>query len=435
MKRLLLTLITISAALTAAMAAAPTPQEILFKARAAMVLYDFDEAETHYKAYQNALKKKRLPADTVALREEQSISRLQDALQNVEDIIVFDSIAIGKVPEVWPATVYEEDSTAFIPSSFGSQADWQRVIEIIELPQSAGSLRLASTLPFIEIPEEVDGPVFLSADSITAMWSAPGARGINVLYEGTRLSDGSWHIEQVPDIPAPAYSPFLIDDGMTLYYTTDAYPTLGGRDVMMATRDAITEPWRQPANPGMPLNSIYDEVLYVTDATDSIGWIVTMRNFPDTFEPTVYVLKLNDMRTNLDPDSVDIQSRAFIRNIEDTWPEGFDAGEWQLRVEEARSIKNQVPVVDNSPILPDGRTLKECLKDGSAEQKRAIESLLDNFAEMRRAEKNLDTMRMKFGQGDTSNKKAIIDAEIDIDYKRAKLQQQYNKLLKNLGYK
>ena len=267
------------------------------------------------------------------------------------------------------------------------------------------------------------------------MWSAPGARGINVLYEGTRLSDGSWHIEQVPDIPAPAYSPFLIDDGMTLYYTTDAYPTLGGRDVMMATRDAITEPWRQPANPGMPLNSIYDEVLYVTDATDSIGWIVTMRNFPDTFEPTVYVLKLNDMRTNLDPDSVDIQSRAFIRNIEDTWPEGFDAGEWQLRVEEARSIKNQVPVVDNSPILPDGRTLKECLKDGSAEQKRAIESLLDNFAEMRRAEKNLDTMRMKFGQGDTSNKKAIIDAEIDIDYKRAKLQQQYNKLLKNLGYK
>lgn len=75
------------------------------------------------------------------------------------------------------------------------------------------------------------------------------------------------------------------------------------------------------------------------------------------------------------------------------------------------------------------------LKDGSAEQKRAIESLLDNFAEMRRAEKNLDTMRMKFGQGDTSNKKAIIDAEIDIDYKRAKLQQQYNKLLKNLGYK
>lgn len=130
---------------------------------------------------------------------------------------------------------------------------------------------------------------------------------------------------------------------MTLYYTTDAYPTLGGRDVMMATRDAITEPWRQPANPGMPLNSIYDEVLYVTDATDSIGWIRTMRNFPDTFEPTVYVLKLNDMRTNLDPDSVDIQSRAFIRNIEDTWPEGFDAGEWQLRVEEARSIKNQVP--------------------------------------------------------------------------------------------
>ena len=66
MKRLLLTLITISAALTAAIAAAPTPQEILFKARAAMVLYDFDEAETHYKAYQNALKKKRLPADTVA---------------------------------------------------------------------------------------------------------------------------------------------------------------------------------------------------------------------------------------------------------------------------------------------------------------------------------------------------------------------------------
>lgn len=406
-------------------ASANTPAQLRQQAEEALTRYDFDRASSAFNAYQTALKKNKMSVDSSALSAARSIPRLRQALENVENLVIFDSL------QVLPAISAVDDSVAV--EEIEPTVEWGKIVEAIGLPASAGRLVLPEDLSFITNPDEVDGPVFVSADGITALWSAPGQKGKNMLYEATRLTDGNWDVQPVTDIPTPAYSPFLLDDGMTLYYITDAYPSLGGRDVMMSIRDDITEPWREPANLGMPVNSPADELLYAVDATDSIGWFVTMRSG----EPMVYTFKVNDMRMNLSPDEENLPDRARISAIGDTWPEDFDRSEWLDRVAQARDFKPAQAVEENGEKLPDGRTLGELRENADGKSIALIDEYETQLSALQKAENHLEQLREEFGHGNRSEemRKAIIDAESNVDLLRAKLQVRKNKILKSFGYK
>lgn len=404
---------------------ANTPAQLRQQAKDAMTRYDFDRASSAFNAYQNALKKNKMSVDSAALSASRSIPRLRQALENVEDIVIFDSL------EVLSAINVVDDSVTVVNAE--PMVEWGKIIEAVGLPVSAGQLLLSDGLPFIENPDYVDGPVFVSADGITAFWSALGPKGKNMLYEATRMTSGEWDVQPVTDIPAPAYSPFLLDDGMTLYYTTNAYHSLGGRDVMMSIRDDVTEQWREPANLGMPVNSPADELLYVVDAADSIGWFVTMR----TGNPVVYTFKVNDMRMNLSPDKEDLPDRARISAIEDTWPEDFDRSEWLERVEEARDFTPAEAVEERVDKLPDGRTFVELCETAHGNSVVLIEEYESQLSKLQKAENDLKQLREDFEYGNRSEemRKAVIDAETNVDLQRARLMAKKNKILKSLGYK
>lgn len=434
MKRLAIIISIISAGVLS-VALADTPAQLLRQAEEALNAYRFDRATSQFNAYQAALKKAKLPVDSAALSAARSIPRLRQALEAVENLTIFDSLAVEMSPKVFDDSVavdYDDaDNVAMPPSE--PRIEWEKIAQTVQLPASVGKLMLPGEAAFIENPDEVDGLVFLSADGVTALWSAPGSRGRNLLYEATRLVDGSWDVHPVTDIPSPAYSPFLLEDGMTLYYTTDAYPSLGGRDVMMSIRDDITEPWREPANLGMPVNSPADELLYVVDAVDSIGWFVTMR----TGQPVVYTFKVNDMRENLATDDDNLSDRARISEIATTWPEDFDRKVWLDRVSEARQFSPTMPKDCNGEILPDGRTLGEVYESADASVRTAIDEYEAKQEDLRQAEAALAELRESFGHGDRSAamRTAITDAETNVDLLRARILSRRNKLLKNLGYK
>jgi len=91
----------------------------------------------------------------------------------------------------------------------------------------------------------------------------PGGYGGMDLYVSRRLNSGYWskslNLGPVINGPGNEDSPYLSDDGKTLYYASDAPPGMGGYDLFKSTmgKDFV---WSAPENMGYPINTADDDV-------------------------------------------------------------------------------------------------------------------------------------------------------------------------------
>ena len=129
---------------------------------------------------------------------------------------------------------------------------------------------------------------------------------------------------QITELDQPmADYPFLMPDGITLYYSAEGEGTLGGRDIFRTTYDADGSKFYEAQNMGLPFNSSANEYLMVISDFDNIGWLVSDRYQPEdkvciyTFEPT-------SQRQTFDEDTDEdvLKSFAKIEKIKDTWQFG-----------------------------------------------------------------------------------------------------------------
>lgn len=432
MKKIFIISIYLLGCLTAWGATPETAATLLRKARKSMQDYDFATAATRYNAYQASLKKAGQPADSLAREENSAIPRLKNALERVEDLVIFDSINIPLITLGPADTLSIENYRSKI-----NENRYTALINSMPIPYNSGRFCNASDVDFIQNSEAIDGPVFINADGNTALWSAPGPRELNVLYEGTRLADGTWQTDIVADIPAPAYAPFLLDDGLTLYYISDNHQTLGGRDVMMSTRDGIAGAWRQPQNIGMPYNSPFDELLFAIDTNDSIGWLASTRNFLDGDSATIYFFVPSDTRHNLNGEEADLISRARINAIADTWPDGFSP---EVKKNIIRNIPLNTPSstpADFHLYLPDGNLITRYSDLKNEKARKAMMEYLTVKEKVSRAEIKLKGMYDEYGSHSTDNnmEQSIRQAEEQLDYLRADAERKLNRVYKYLGFK
>lgn len=185
-----------------------------------------------------------------------------------------------------------------------------------KLPQSAGTLSDGSVLA---IPNPDVDYVFTNEGGDYRLWSEPDSVGVMTLMESSRLTDGTWSAPQpLPDLNDDGRSavyPFMMADGITLYYTLHDPEGLGGYDIMVATRDASDGTFLQPQNLGMPYNSPSDDYLLAMDEQNGVGWFATRRTEQeDNDMVTIYLFKQNDLRRNYDPDDEEIVDRALLRD-------------------------------------------------------------------------------------------------------------------------
>ncbi len=269
----------------------PTVEESLEAGREAFLKYDFEEAAKHYAAARKKAKKKIPPQ---LEEQERELMKAENFLERVEQLVILDSIAVPKV----------------------------EFFKAYKLPFSAGSLGNADAIPF----EQTDADyVFTNEGNDFKMWAQPDSTGIFRIVESIRLTDGSWHEPtETPDIlnnGGNAIYPFMMSDGVTLYYASDNEESLGGYDIFVATRDAADGEYLQPQNIGMPYNSPYDDYLLAIDELNGVGWWATDRNqLGDNL--TVYLFKVNDLRKNYNSEETEnIPDLAFIRDYKSTWGE------------------------------------------------------------------------------------------------------------------
>jgi|GEM_PF-726232 hypothetical protein len=81
--------------------------------------------------------------------------------------------------------------------------------------------------------------------------SASGVKGQSILL-GTDINT-----------PYDEDYPYITKDGKTLYFSSKGHNSMGGYDIFKCTRPDTLSPWSKPANMGYPVNSPYDDILYI----------------------------------------------------------------------------------------------------------------------------------------------------------------------------
>jgi hypothetical protein len=65
--------------------------------------------------------------------------------------------------------------------------------------------------------------------------------------------------------------PYMTPDGKTLYFSSKGHNSMGGYDIFKCTRHDSLSEWSKPANMGYPVNSTYDDILFVADTSGEYG--------------------------------------------------------------------------------------------------------------------------------------------------------------------
>lgn len=263
--------------------------------RIGMQEYDFSRAAADFAKYTELKNNAKKPADPAVEQERQTALNAVQHLRRVDDVVILDSIDM-------PRTDF---------------------LKAYKLPRSSGRILTADRTPN---PDEMTShSAFINEQQDFMLLGVTDTVAETKPLEYIRLNTGEW---QPAEVDSTLYIgnfdyPFMMPDGQTLYFASDGDLSIGGLDIFMATRDPEDDSYMPPVNLGMPYNSPFDDFMMAIDEEHNVGWFATDRNSPGG-DVTVYMFIPNEIRRNLDPDSVDIAARARIADFRATWPEGAD---------------------------------------------------------------------------------------------------------------
>lgn len=364
--------------------------------------YRVDDAEGNiddYKAYITKNKRKKLPDNSGDISSQ--LTRTRAMLDRVEKIVVFDSITV--------------DKDAFL--------------DAYRLSPEAGSLNYPDILP-----EDADYSdptvVYCTEDGREMLWGAQNDESVFTLRSIHRLADNSWEKpESVGDHLGQGYDanyPFLMPDGVTLYFASDNEESLGGLDIFIS-RNNGTE-FLQPQNIGMPYNSPYDDYMLAIDELTGAGFWASDRNrLGDKI--TIYMFIPSQSRVNVDLDDPTLAQRASLRSIRDTWPAGADFTNVRKALDNVKeSVKKRAPQFEFS--LPDGRVLTSYRQFTSEHAAGLMEQYVSLKKATDEAKKRLAALRIEYGNGNTGLGPEILTMEDDIEQAEAQLKRVANDVVR-----
>ena len=228
-------------------------------------------------------------------------------------------------------------------------------------------------------------------------------------------------------------APFLMSDGMSLYFAEESEESLGGLDIFV-TRMGPMRSYLLPENIGMPFNSPANDYLYVVDEEQNLGWFVTdRRQSGDTvcvyvfIPPTTRKTYAADMIYNAD----EIRRFALIESVEASQLSELGINEARTRLQAALAREQGAQRGGSFRFsIGDGRVITDLQGFSSAEvMQTAIE--WDNARrEQEKLERELQGYRAQWHSGNHSDvlRKNILAAESRREAMAARVAELANKI-------
>lgn len=284
---------------------------------------------------------------------------------------------------------------------------------------------------------DIAGTAYVSESGEDLVWAAGDTDGNTTLYESMRLADGSWdHPRELfgyqsifgSEEGTVVSAPFLMADGVTLYFAADGNESLGGLDIFISRRDG--EKFLQPSNLGMPFNSPFNDYLYAIDEETGTGWWVTDRNSAPG-KVTVYTFVPSEMRVNYPPDTPRLADFARVADYKSTAGD-TDRSDLLRRIRNLDYSRAAASADEFAFALPDGRVLRRMSDLGSPLARAAMKEYLEAGRKVDELEAKLSALRKQYGRGDHSHAEEIIALEDRLETMRAGLTELSNRVVSTL---
>ena len=261
--------------------------------------------------------------------------------------------------------------------------------------------------------------------------------GIQQLRTGTLLGDG-WSkgmplAGDFPDTLDTAY-PYLMADGITLYYASRGSESLGGYDIFVTRYNTNTDAYLRPENIGMPFNSPANDYMYVVDEYANLGWFASDRRQPAD-SVCIYVFIPNAAKQVYDYGQTDparLRSLAALHALRDTWDNPDEAAEARARLADVRQTAADGVDTSRRPdftFVVDDRRTYHAESDFRSPQALALyRQCLDTQKTLRRQRTRLDDLRDDYAQASPDERTQLAPAILDLEKNLLRLEQEAEKL-------
>jgi len=351
--------------------------------------YRFEESATAYKEYMATLK----PTESKLTEYAEKIKKSENAahlMERVEDISIIDSVVVNK----------DEFLKYF---KFNS--------ELGSLNQETIKLNGRKKVDRIKYTTQRQDRVYFS-DTI---------KGQLNIFTSYKLLD-SWtkpvSISEIINSQANENYPFLLADGVTLYYASEGENSIGGYDLFITRYNPTTDSYLTPENIGMPFNSPFNDYMMVIDDQRKLGWFATDRYQP-VDKVMIYTFIPNDVKT-----IVHSEDKDYVRQVAalKTYHKVIAS-----RTEIGSSMENQLaqPVNQIEFILNDTTVYTNINQFKSKEAARLWNDLHDFSVELNARVKELSDLRAKYAKTENDAERSVMAPKImELEQKNTDMKNQ-----------
>ena len=223
--------------------------------------------------------------------------------------------------------------------------------------------------------------------------------------------------------------PFVMPDGLTIYYASNGNGSIGGYDLFISRYNLNNDTYFAPTQMGMPFNSIYNDYMLVIDELNDIGYFASDRFQPEN-KVIVYTFIPNDIIIPIEnEDEQKLMDRAKITSIRDSWlPNTNYLGKLEKLKADIEKERNKVKkdfnfVINDNIIYYTFTDFESDAAKNSFLQSKAMEESIKTL------EEQLDTQRKAFAQGDNAQKQSLRSPILANEQRLETMYQTYNKIL------
>lgn len=227
--------------------------------------------------------------------------------------------------------------------------------------------------------------------------------------------------------------PFLMSDGITMYFANNSLEGLGGYDIFITRFNSGTNRYLLPENVGMPFNSTANDYMMAIDEINGIGWFATDRNQPDSLV-CVYTFVPNETKQyyNYASDNhLDILRAAHIYSIAATQTDE----EVVRKAEQALfmlSLNNSEDDKEDSFtfVIDDFVDYHQANDFKCPEARQLFNDWLSKSASLTKLSRQLDDCRIKYSQSTAAERQAMSEELLRMEKQHELMETEVNDMVR-----
>lgn len=224
--------------------------------------------------------------------------------------------------------------------------------------------------------------------------------------------------------------PFLLSDGITLYFSANSNESIGGLDLFVTRYNNSTRQFVRPENLGFPFNSTANDYLLAIDESAGIGVLVSDRRQPDDKVCIYWFIAQEDYALcDYDEDDensiAETRSTAEIASIRNTQKDKSAVESARQRWKSALADAKQNIEKPRRFVINDDIVLTSLSQFQNANARQMAESWLEMSDQLEDLSRQLEGLRYNYGQSRTTKTaQQILNLEVQVQQLRSEVAKQ-----------